>query len=99
MESIITPFHGAIAECMTLTKRIHARVGYDDINEAFWSKETIGKMLTMDAMGGATSVYAKFRQFLRSAAAATERDQRLAAVFGKTYREHLGWGKACQMLP
>jgi len=30
--------------------------------------------------------------------AATERDQRLAAVFGKTYREHLGWGKACQML-
>jgi len=64
VESIITPFHGAIAECMTLTRRIHARVGYDDINEAFWSKETIGKMLTMDAMGGATSGYAKFRRGL-----------------------------------
>jgi hypothetical protein len=76
---------------MNLGKRLHARVGYDDVNEAFWSKKSIAKMLTMDAMGGASSTYARFRQFLRSAHASRDRDQRLAAVFEKTFREHYGW--------
>ena len=92
IESIIMPFHDVISESMDVNKRLHKRVGYDDINEAFWNKETIKKMLSMEAMGGATSAYAKFRQFLRSAAAATEQDQRLASIFKKTFREHLGWG-------
>ncbi len=89
--SVVAPFHGAVAESMNLGKRLHARVGYDDVNEAFWSKKTIAKMLTMDAMGGASSTYARFRQFLRSAHASRDRDQRLAAVFEKTFREHYGW--------
>ena len=92
VESIVTPFHGAIVESMNLGKRLYTRVGYDDINETFWNKANVEKMLTMEAMGGASSGYAKYRQFLRSAGAATERDQRLAAVFQKTFREHYGWG-------
>ena len=77
---------------MNLGKRLYTRVGYDDINETFWNKASVEKMLTMEAMGNASSGYAKYRQFLRSAGAATERDQRLAAVFQKTFREHYGWG-------
>ena len=63
------PFHGAIAESMNLGKRLYTRVGYDDINETFWNKASVEKMLTMERWN-ASSGYAKYRQFLRSAGAA-----------------------------
>ena len=93
VESVAIPFHGAITESMTLTKRLHARVGYDDINEAFWDKATMMKMLRSEpTFHGAASAYARFRHFLRAKDAAKHHSGRLAGVFRKTFREHLGWG-------
>ena len=93
VESVVIPFHGAITESMTLTKRLHARVGYDDINEFFWDKVSMQKMLRSEpTFHGAASAYARYRHFLRTFGAAKHRDGRLAAVFQKTFREHVGWG-------
>ena len=93
VESVVIPFHGAITESMTLTKRLHARVGYDDINEFFWDKVSMQKMLRSEpTYHGAASAYARYRHFLRTFGAAKHRDGRLAAMFQKTFREHVGWG-------
>ena len=97
--SIITPFHGAIVESMNLGKRLHARVGYDDVNEFFW-KQTSVKVLFENVLVPATpgqqeqvtGAYARFRHFCRTAQTATDKNQRLASVFSKTFQEHLGWG-------
>ena len=81
VESVVIPFHGAITESMTLTKRLHARVGYDDINEFFWDKVSMQKMLRSEpTFHGAASAYARYRHFLRTFGAAKHRDGRLAAV-------------------
>ena len=98
VESVITPFHAAIVESMTLGKRLNTRVGYDDVNELFWTQKTC-EVLFQDVQVPAeqgndpvVSAYARFRHFLRTSNASNDKDQRLSSVFKKTFREHQGWG-------
>ena len=98
VRSIVAPFHGAVVESMNLTKRLHRRVGYDDVNETFWRRDAAARLFegvdvpVAPGAEPAVSAYAKFRHFCVTAHGASERDRRLSAVFEKTFQEHLGWG-------
>lgn len=90
VDSIVTPLYKFLVMHAKSAAPLHLRMGYDDMNETFLDVAKLRKMLSMEAETG-TSYYAKFRQFLRVAGAAKEKDQSLSSVFKKTYREHLGW--------
>jgi hypothetical protein len=98
VRSVVAPFHGAVVESMNLAKRLHRRVGYDDVNETFWRRDAVAAMfegVDVPVAAGADAVvsaYARFRHFCRTAHGASERDRRLSSVFEKTFQEHLGWG-------
>ena len=87
-----------VVESMNLAKRLHRRVGYDDVNETFWRRDAVAAMfegVDVPVAAGADAVvsaYARFRHFCRPAGGASERDKRLSSVFEKTFQEHLGWG-------
>ena len=86
----MTPLYKFLVMHAKSAAPLHLKMGYDDINETFLDVAKLRKMLSMEAETG-TSHYAKFREFLRVAGAAKEKDQSLSSVFKKTYREHLGW--------
>jgi len=90
VDSIVKPLHQFINLHVRSNAPLHLALGYDDINETFVDMSKIQRMLSMEPESG-TSSYARFRQFMRFAGSAQDKDQSLSQVFKKTYREHLGW--------
>ena len=88
VESVVIPFHGAITESMTLTKRLRASATTTSMSSS--GTRCPCKVPIEPTFHGAASACAStdtFACFGRR----EHRDGRLAAVF-EAFREHVGWG-------